>query len=59
MLAGLGSVVGVMAAGLFLGILQSVVTTYVGANYTLLVVFAVLFLALLLFPQGISRRGLA
>jgi hypothetical protein len=25
----------------------------------LLVVFAVLFLALLLFPQGISRRGLA
>lgn len=58
-LAGLGSVVGVLAAGLFLGVLQSVVTTFVGANYTLLVVFAVLFLALLLFPQGISRRGLA
>lgn len=58
-LAGLGSVVGVLAAGLFLGVLQSVVTTYVGANYTLLVVFGVLFLALLLFPQGISRRGLA
>ena len=58
-LAGLGSVFGVLAAGLFLGVLQSVVTTYVGANYTLLVVFAVLFLALLLFPQGISRRGLA
>jgi branched-chain amino acid transport system permease protein len=31
----------------------------VGANYTLLVVFGVLFIALLLFPQGISRRGLA
>jgi len=58
-LAGLGSVVGVMVAGLFLGILQSLVTTYVGANYTLLVVFAVLFVALLLFPQGISRRGIA
>jgi branched-chain amino acid transport system permease protein len=58
-LAGLGSVVGVMAAGLFLGVLQSLVTTYVGADYTLLVVFAVLFVALLLFPQGISRRGLA
>ena len=58
-LAGLGSVVGVLAAGLFLGVLQSVVTTYVGADYTLLVVFAVLFIALLLFPQGISRRGLA
>jgi branched-chain amino acid transport system permease protein len=58
-LAGLGSVVGVLAAGLFLGVLQSVVTTYVGADYTLMVVFAVLFVALLLFPQGISRRGLA
>ena len=45
-LAGLGSVVGVLAAGLFLGVLQSLVTTYVGADYTLLVVFAVLFLAL-------------
>jgi branched-chain amino acid transport system permease protein len=58
-LAGLGSVVGVMAAGLFLGVLQSMVTTYVGADYTLMVVFAVLFVALLLFPQGISRRGIA
>jgi branched-chain amino acid transport system permease protein len=58
-LAGLGSVVGVLAAGLFLGVLQSLVTTYVGADYTLMVVFAVLFVALLLFPQGISRRGLA
>jgi branched-chain amino acid transport system permease protein len=58
-LAGLGSVVGVLAAGLFLGVLQSVVTTYVGADYTLMLVFAVLFVALLLFPQGISRRGLA
>ncbi|GFG52385.1 branched-chain amino acid ABC transporter permease [Mycolicibacterium agri] len=58
-LAGLGSVIGVLAAGLFLGVLQSLVTTYVGADYTLMVVFAVLFLALLLFPQGISRRGLA
>jgi branched-chain amino acid transport system permease protein len=58
-LAGLGSVVGVLAAGLFLGVLQSVVTTYVGADYTLMVVFAVLFVALLLFPQGISRRGIA
>ena len=55
--AGLGG--GVLAAGLFLGVLQSLVTTYVGADYTLMVVFAVLFVALLVFPQGISRRGLA
>jgi len=58
-LAGLGSVVGVFVAGLFLGVLQSLVTTYVGAEYTLMVVFVVLFVALLLFPRGISRRGLA
>ena len=32
-LAGLGSVFGVMAAGLFLGVLQSLVTAYVGADY--------------------------
>ena len=57
-LAGLGSVLGVFAAGLFLGVLQSMVTTYVGADYTLMVVFAVLFVALLAFPRGISRRGL-
>lgn len=57
-LAGLGSVLGVFAAGLFLGVLQSLVTTYVGADYTLMVVFAVLFVALLVFPRGISRRGL-
>lgn len=58
-LAGLGSVLGVLVAGLFLGVLQSLVTTYVGADYTLMVVFGVLFLVLLVFPQGISRRGLA
>ncbi|MGH3367618.1 MAG: branched-chain amino acid ABC transporter permease [Nocardioidaceae bacterium] len=58
-LAGLGSVIGVFVAGLFLGVLQALVTTYVGADYTLMVVFAVLFVALLVFPRGISRRGLA
>jgi branched-chain amino acid transport system permease protein len=55
-LAGLGSVLGVLAAGLFLGALQSLTTTYVGADYTLMVVFVALFVALLLFPQGISRK---
>lgn len=55
-LAGLGSVMGVLFAGLFLGVLQSLTTTYVGADYTLLVVFVVLFLALLLFPNGLARK---
>ena len=32
-------------------------TVYVGASYTLGVVFAVLFLTLLVSPRGILRRG--
>ena len=54
-LAGLGSVLGVLAAGLFLGVLQALTTTYIGADYTLMTVFVVLFVILLLMPQGVSR----
>ena len=54
-LAGLGSVLGVLAAGLFLGVLQALTTTYIGADYTLMTVFVVLFVVLLLMPQGVSR----
>ena len=58
-LAGLGSVGGVLIAGLFLGVLQAIVTVYIGANYTLAVVFGVLFAVLLVSPRGLLRRGLA
>lgn len=58
-LAGLGSVGGVMIAGLLLGILQALVTVYVSADYTLAIVFAVLFLILIVSPRGILRRGMA
>jgi branched-chain amino acid transport system permease protein len=54
-LAGLGSVLGVLVAGLFLGILQALTTTYVGADYTLMTVFVVLFVILLVLPQGVSK----
>lgn len=57
-LAGLGSVGGVLVAGLFLGIIESLVSTYVGASYSLLVVFGALYLVLLLSPQGLLRRGM-
>jgi branched-chain amino acid transport system permease protein len=56
-LAGLGSISGVLLAGLLLGLLQSLVTIYIGADYTLAVVFGVLFLTLLVSPRGILRRG--
>jgi branched-chain amino acid transport system permease protein len=58
-LAGLGSIGGLLVAGLFLGVLQALVTVYIGADYTLAIVFGVLFLVLLVSPQGVLRRGLA
>lgn len=57
-LAGLGSVGGVLAAGLALGLLESLVGTYIGARYSLLIVFGVLFLVLLVAPKGILGRGI-
>jgi branched-chain amino acid transport system permease protein len=57
-LAGLGSVLGVLVAGLVLGVLQALVTIYVGPSYTLGVVFLVLFLTLLVAPRGILGRGM-
>jgi branched-chain amino acid transport system permease protein len=35
------------------------VTVYIGADYTLAIVFGVLFIVLLVSPQGVLRRGLA
>ena len=48
---------GVLAAGLFLGLLEALVAVYVGGNYTFLAVFAALYLVLLVSPTGILRRG--
>lgn len=56
-LAGMGSVLGVLISGLLLGTLQAFVTVYVGADYTLMTVFITLFLILLLLPKGLSRRA--
>ncbi len=57
-LAGLGSVGGVLVAGLALGLVESLVGTYIGARYSLLVVFGTLFLMLLVAPKGILGRGI-
>jgi branched-chain amino acid transport system permease protein len=56
-LGGLGSVPGVLVAGIILGLLQALVTVYIGASYTLGVVFVVLFVTLLVSPRGILGRG--
>lgn len=57
-LAGLGSVGGVLVAGLLLGLVESFVGTYLGTRYSLLVVFATLYLVLLISPKGILQRGI-
>lgn len=57
-LAGLGSVGGVLVAGLALGLVESLVGTYIGTRYSLLVVFATLYLVLLISPKGILQRGI-
>ncbi|MCS4502711.1 High-affinity branched-chain amino acid transport system permease protein LivH [wastewater metagenome] len=57
-LAGLGSVGGVLVAGLFLGVVESLVAIYVGISYSHLVIFGALYAVLLISPQGILRRGL-
>lgn len=58
-LAGLGSIGGVLIAGLLLGVLQALITVYVSADYTLAIVFGVLFLILIVSPRGLLRRGTA
>ncbi|WP_435105076.1 branched-chain amino acid ABC transporter permease [Arhodomonas sp. AD133] len=57
-LAGLGSVGGVLVAGLFLGIMESMVAIYVGTSYSHLAIFGALYLVLLVAPKGILGRGL-
>lgn len=57
-LAGLGSVGGVLAAGLALGLVEAMVGIYIGARYSLLVVFATLFAVLVVAPKGILGRGI-
>jgi len=56
-LAGMGYIPGVIVGSLGLGLLQSFVATYVGAQYTLLILFAALYLALLLAPKGVFGKG--
>ena len=56
-LAGMGYLAGVPAAALLLGIIQSVFLVYLDPGYTLLAVFALLYLILLVSPTGLFRKG--
>jgi branched-chain amino acid transport system permease protein len=56
-LAGMGYLAGVPAAAFLLGIIQSLFLIYLDPGYTLLAVFAVLYLILLVSPTGLFRKG--
>lgn len=56
-LAGMGYLPGVIFASLALGLLQAFVASYLGAQYTLLILFAALYVTLLVAPRGLFGKG--
>jgi len=57
-LGGIGSASGVMLAGLLYGLIEAMVTAYLGSVYTQIVAFSVVIVALALMPNGLFGRAL-
>jgi branched-chain amino acid transport system permease protein len=57
-LAGMGYLAGVPWAAFLLGLVQSFFLVYLSPSYTLLAVFAILYLILLVSPKGLFGRGM-
>lgn len=56
-LGGMGSASGVVLAGLAYGLLEAMITAYLGSVYTQIVVFAIVILALAVKPNGLFGRA--
>jgi branched-chain amino acid transport system permease protein len=56
-LGGITSASGVMLAGLAYGLLEALVTTYLGSVYTQIIAFSVVILALAFMPNGLMGRA--
>jgi branched-chain amino acid transport system permease protein len=56
-LGGITSATGVMLAGLAYGLIEALVTTYLGSVYTQIVAFSVVILALAFLPNGLLGRA--
>lgn len=56
-LGGITSAPGVVIAGLIYGLVEALVTAYLGSTYTQIVVFSVIILALTLMPNGLLGRA--
>ena len=55
---GMGHIPGALAGGFILGIFQSLVTNFVGAGMTYIVMFCVLYVMLIVRPAGIFGKGI-
>jgi len=55
---GMGDLPGALVGGFILGILQSLVTNFIGAGLNYIVIFLVLYIMLITRPAGIFGRGL-
>ena len=58
-LGGISSAAGVMLAGLLFGVLEAMVTTYLGSVYTHIVTFSAIIVALSVRPNGLLGRAAA
>ena len=56
-LGGITSAPGVVIAGLLYGVIEALVTAYLGSTYTHIVVFSVIILALALMPNGLLGQA--
>ena len=56
-LGGITSAWGVVLAGLAYGLIEALVTAYLGSTYTQIVVFSVIILALTIMPNGLLGRA--
>jgi branched-chain amino acid transport system permease protein len=56
-LGGMGSASGVVLAGLAYGLIEAMVTAYLGSVYTQIVVFTIVILALAVMPNGLFGRA--
>lgn len=56
-LGGIGSAWGVMIAGLIFGLMEAMITVFLGSSYTQILSFALVILALALLPDGLLGRA--
>jgi branched-chain amino acid transport system permease protein len=56
-LGGMGSAWGIVIAGLIYGLIEALVTSFLGSVYTQIVVFSVVIIALALMPNGLFGRA--